>query len=141
MSGTKWSNWKKKFSCSFCPSNLQNKTWRGTSEKHSALGQITWFLKTLCISSLQSEKLEKIFLFMTLARDNTHKKIDLSLLLQLVWASNWTASSLVKLISIVKFLMDVVKKCLSVFSKVWDNDKKTCMLVVKRWTRKQFNWA
>ena len=70
-------------SWSLCPPNLQNKTWRGTSERHSSLCQITWFLKTLCISSPQSGKWEKIFLFMTLARANTHKKLAHSSVFQL----------------------------------------------------------
>ena len=83
-----------------------------------------WFLKTLCISSPQSRKCEKIFLSMALVRANTHKKLDHSLLLQLVWASKLTASSFFKLLSIVEILMDIVKKCVSASSEVWDNDKK-----------------
>ena len=43
------------------PPNLQNKIWRGTSKRHSALGQITWFLKTLCISPPQSGKGKRFF--------------------------------------------------------------------------------
>ena len=68
---------------------------------------------------------KKSFYFMTLARANTHRKLDHTLLLQLVWASNLTASSFFKSLSILEFLMDIVKKCISAFSKVWDNDKKT----------------
>ena len=79
---------------------------------------------TFCILSPQSRKWEKNFLFMTLARANTHRKLDHTLLLQLVWASNLTASSFFKSLSIQEFLMDIVKKCISAFSKVWDNDKK-----------------
>ena len=61
---------------------------------------------------------------MTVAWANTLKKLDYSLLLQLVWDSNLTASSFFKSLSIVGFLMDIVKKDASAFSKVWDNDKK-----------------
>ena len=43
------------------PPNLHNKIWRGTSKRHSALGQITWFLKTFYISSPQSGKGKRFF--------------------------------------------------------------------------------
>ena len=62
--------------------------------------------------------------FYDTGKNNTHKKLDHYLLLELVWTLNLTASSFSKSLSIVEFLMDIVKKCVSAFSKVWDNDKK-----------------
>ena len=61
---------------------------------------------------------------MRLARANKHKELEHSLLLQLVWASNVTACSFFKSLSMVEFLMDTVKKNVSAFSNVRDNDKK-----------------